>query len=411
MNSQLKKKSEKIMEKIEEIEILFKKMLEDFEDISRNDEIYHEDIKELGKLKVQWKFSRIFGYQILEQDNYFYKYGEKLDDPDITFIWRDPDEAIKFLKGESFEGFTRIPRKEYKRIFRYRYVTGSTVANRGKGERRVRLFKTIMSARFKKEKPFHPFVITKLPMFRNVRKRVKLKSEKIRENYGSYIPINQSLGTFENEILPVKVFKHFFEKASNIVALNKCPCRVAEDCQAHDISIGCMFLGDDSLNMIITEEQGRVIKSDKALEILTKAIENGLVPVLGRARGDAVRFSIEDTGHFMTMCFCCSCCCLNAKLATHGSVAIANLGNALRMRGVTVNVSEDFCVGCGVCLETCQFRGMEMQDGIARVNQNRCLGCGRCEIACPNGAISITIDDNSRVNELIGLLESYVDVS
>ncbi|GAH27035.1 unnamed protein product, partial [marine sediment metagenome] len=50
-------------------------------------------------------------------------------DPDITFTWRDPNEAIKFLKGKPFEGFTKIPLKEYKHMFRYRYITGTTVAD------------------------------------------------------------------------------------------------------------------------------------------------------------------------------------------------------------------------------------------------------------------------------------------
>ena len=48
---------------------------------------------------------------------------------------------------------------------------------------------------------------------------------------------------------------------------------------------------------------------------------------------------------------------------------------------------------------------------IAYVNQDRCLGCGRCESVCPNEAITITIDDASRVNELIKTIESYVDVT
>ena len=400
-----------MMEKKEEIKFLFKKMMQDFEEISQNDETYHEDIAELGKLKVQWKFAGILGYQILELDNYSYKFGERLPDPDITFTWRDPNEAIKFLKGKPFEGFTKIPLKEYKHMFRYRYITGTTVADRGNGERRVRIFKTIMSARFNKGKPYHPFMITKLPMFRNVRKLAQLDPGKDRENYGSYIPINQSLGTFENEILPIKVFKHFFEKASNIVILNKCDCRIVNDCQDHIKSIGCMFLGDDSLNMLITEERGRVITPEEALEITKNAVEDGLIPLIGRARGDAVRFAIEDTGHFMTMCFCCSCCCINAKMLTHGSVGIANLGHSNRMSGVTIKVNEDLCVGCEECLQACKFRGMEMVDDIAQVNQNRCLGCGRCEQVCPNDAISITIDNDSHVNELIAKLESYVDVA
>jgi len=53
---------------------------------------------------------------------------------------------------------------------------------------------------------------------------------------------------------------------------------------------------------------------------------------------------------------------------------------------------------------------MKMVEGIAHVNQKRCLGCGRCESACQNDAISITIDDKSRVDELIATIESYSDL-
>jgi hypothetical protein len=45
---------------------------------------------------------------------------------------------------------------------------------------------------------------------------------------------------------------------------------------------------------------------------------------------------------------------------------------------------------------------MEMQDGIAKVNQER---------ICPNEAISITLDDLKRLDELISRIEANVDVS
>lgn len=399
------------MEKIEEIEFLFKKMLKDFEEISRNDEIYRRDIKDLGKLIIQWKICKVYGYQILELDNYSYRFGEKLNDPDITFTWRDPDESIKFLKGETFQGFNRIPLKEYKHMFKYRYIKGWKEADRGRGKRRVRLYKTVMSARFKKEKPYHPFLITKLPMFRNTRKRASaIPGEEI-NNYGSYIPINQSLGTFESEVLPVKVFKHFIEKASNIVFIDKCPCRVYRVCEAHTHDIGCMYMGDDTLKMLITEEKGCVVSKEEALKVVNDAINDGLIPLLGRSTNEAMSFGVEDTGHFMSVCFCCSCCCVNAKVMTHGSVAIVDSTILKRMTGVTVTVDETLCKGCGECLKACKFRGRELINDKANVNKKWCLGCGRCEEVCPNNAITITIDNENRVSALIELLESYVDVA
>jgi len=51
-----------------------------------------------------------------------------------------------------------------------------------------------------------------------------------------------------------------------------------------------------------------------------------------------------------------------------------------------------------------------MIDERAKVNQENCMGCGRYEDICPNEAISITINDLSRIDELIHSLESHVKV-
>lgn len=399
------------MEKKAEIEILFKKMMKDFEETSQNDEIYRTDIQDTGVLKVQWDLCGIFGFQILELDNYSYEFGAKLDDPDFTFVMKDPDLTIKFLKGETFDEFAHVRRNNYNGKYVFKYTKGQhevKETNTGMGIFGGKIRKRLLTVLFDKEKNYHPFILSKFPMFRKIRGNVESYNRK-EENYGSYIPINQSLGTFEEQVLPFKVFKHFFDNASHIVVINQCMCREVNECKDHNHDIGCMYLGDESLNIIAREQRGRVITKEEALEIVERAVADGLIPLLGRSYGEAKGNGIEDSGHehFMSMCFCCACCCVNAKLMTYGSS-----GTKLyyRMEGLTVVVDEDLCVGCGDCIEVCKFRGMNMVDGIARVNHDRCLGCGRCETACQNDAISITIDNNSRVNELIETLESYVDV-
>ena len=82
-----------------EIESLFKKMLKETEENAPKDAIYLEDIKTTGTLKVQWKICGILGYQIFEQDKVSYKFGEKLEKPDISLVLRDTKIAIPFLKG------------------------------------------------------------------------------------------------------------------------------------------------------------------------------------------------------------------------------------------------------------------------------------------------------------------------
>lgn len=389
------------MEKKEEIESLFLKMMQDFENFPQTDEIYQVDVKDFGKLEVQWKISGIFGYQIFEKDKISYKFGEKLEEPDITLVIKDKDLALAFLKDEVFK-FTFAP--GHNDSFKLYKTVGWKIIDSDKGKKRSRITKPFLTAHFNKKKNYHPFILSKLPKFRSL-----VNTLFADEDYGVFVPINQSLGTFESQVMPVKVFKHFIDKASNIVMLYDCPCRRINDCKDHNKSYGCMYMGDDTLEILITEDKGRVATKEEALERVKLAVEDGLIPLLGRAMDEAEGYGVEDTGHFLSMCFCCPCCCIDGKILTYSSVSVGKLFH--RMDGITVKVDEDLCVGCEECLEVCVFRGMEMIDGIAQVNQERCLGCGRCESKCPNEAISIEISDPSYVDGIIKKLESHVEVS
>ena len=384
----------------QEIESLFKQMMIDFENIPQTDEIYQVDVKDFGLLKVQWKICGLLGYQIFDKDKISYKYGETIDDPDVTIVIRDKKIATEFLNGGSFKISFAPGHKDSLKVYK---IMDWKIIGTKSGKKRSKITKLFLTAYMNPEKEYHPFILSKLPMFRNI-----VKTLVADEDYGVFVPINQSLGTYENQIIPLKVFKHFIDKASNIIMLNECGCRRINDCQDFDKSLGCMYMGDDTVNLLITEDKGRVATKEEAIERVKLAVENGLIPLLGRAMDEADAFGVKDTGHFLSMCFCCPCCFIDGKIITHGSYAL-NLFH--RMRGVTVKVDEDLCVGCEECLKVCVFRGMEMIDGIAKVNQERCLGCGRCESTCPNDAISIDIDDISRVDELIKILESHVEVS
>jgi heterodisulfide reductase subunit A-like polyferredoxin len=94
-------------------------------------------------------------------------------------------------------------------------------------------------------------------------------------------------------------------------------------------------------------------------------------------------------------------------MATYGASLPSN--TLQKMENITVKVNEDLCVGCGECMKVCVFKGRSIVGGIAVISQ-RCLGCDRCERACPNGATSIEINDMDRIYELIGKIESLVDV-
>jgi NAD-dependent dihydropyrimidine dehydrogenase PreA subunit len=390
-----------MVESKEEVKALLREMLEDFDGKYQNDTKYREDMKEVGILKVQYEICGFSAYQIFEVDNYSYKFGEKLnDEPDITLIIENRDLAARFLRSEHID--TTFGKFQHGTL-EILHTAGWEINETETGKSRDRISVPFLKVQLNKKKRHNPLIFAKLPIFRVSRK----ESEKEGENYGSYIPVNKSLGTFENQILPEKVFKYFIDKASHIV-IRTCGCRLALDCKDHDKSLGCMYMGDDTLKMVIPEEKGRFVTKEEALERVRLAIDDGLIPLIGRAMGETESYGIEDTGHFLSCCFCCSCCCANGKMATYGPSTPSKIYH--RMEGINVNVDKEICKGCGECVKVCVFRGREIIEGKAVVDQERCLGCGRCETTCPEHATSIEINDMDRIYKLIGKIESLVDV-
>ncbi|MFX0138056.1 MAG: indolepyruvate ferredoxin oxidoreductase subunit alpha [Candidatus Hodarchaeota archaeon] len=226
---------------------------------------------------------------------------------------------------------------------------------------------------------------------------------------GSLIPINKSIETPENIILPLKITEHFINKASYIFLMTSCGCRKANNCKDHDHSIGCIWLGRGVLKINISPELGHLATKEEALERARLGYENGLVPSIGRLRADSwIMGTLPDTGHFMSLCHCCPCCCV-LRYLKYGNPALGRI--LQRMEGITVRVNRNICKGCGQCAKVCIFDAMKMVDGKAMINQDKCKGCGRCERKCPNGAITISLDDPSCIDEIIVRISAHVNVS
>ena len=50
-------------------------------------------------------------------------------------------------------------------------------------------------------------------------------------------------------------------------------------------------------------------------------------------------------------------------------------------------VEEGECLSCGICIEACEQRALELVDNIAFINQEICNECGQCFEICPADAI------------------------
>jgi len=57
---------------------------------------------------------------------------------------------------------------------------------------------------------------------------------------------------------------------------------------------------------------------------------------------------------------------------------------------ITVVIDRQKCTGCGLCIEVCPDRTIEMEEGRAVVTGKRCMECGHCFAVCPAGAIEVS---------------------
>jgi heterodisulfide reductase subunit A len=69
-------------------------------------------------------------------------------------------------------------------------------------------------------------------------------------------------------------------------------------------------------------------------------------------------------------------------------------------------VNEIKCIGCGTCVETCEYGAPELvkhEDGYlySYINEALCKGCGACAVACCNGAITTKHFDDNQIMTMV----------
>ncbi|MGL5328662.1 MAG: 4Fe-4S binding protein [Peptostreptococcaceae bacterium] len=56
-------------------------------------------------------------------------------------------------------------------------------------------------------------------------------------------------------------------------------------------------------------------------------------------------------------------------------------------------LNTDWCKGCGICVEYCPKKILELKDSkINVIEYDKCIKCGLCELRCPDYAIYISKD-------------------
>jgi len=365
-----------------QVRTLFEKMLKNTEEYARTYEHYAKDMKNFNAT-VQWKLGPICGYQVFNESAYSHEIDKEIESPDILIECDDLIVARQFFRDE-FEDMRDLAKVDFE------ISSGKLPRKPGTGNS-----SRIASA-----------LVGKLPPFRPILERTAGTDH----SSAVAIPINQSLGSFNNEIMPVAVVEHFINKASHIFLYDVCPCRdEIKDCQNYPHDIGCMCLGRGVLRMK-PDIKGHRATKEEALERARKGVKAGLIPGFGRLRGDAINRiggPIPDTGDLFNLCYCCPCCCIVGGIKYSPSYMRSIFK---RFEGLTVTVDEDLCTDCGDCAEVCIYGALEMVDDKIERDWEKCFGCGRCVTACPTEALGVELEEGS-VEKMIARIEAHVDVT
>ncbi len=209
----------------------------------------------------------------------------------------------------------------------------------------------------------------------------------------SFIPVGENVEIPQNVIPPREVILDFLNRASYLALADECVCRVGGKCRKFPIGVGSIFMGEGARDL--HPSVGRSVTIEEATRHIDHALELGLVPMIGHLMVDSKLFGMKKFDRFLTVCFCCECCCMLLKNMRAIKEAWPN--TLLPIDGVSVEVTDD-CNGCGVCVPICPVECLSLVGGTA-VLGDVCIGCGCCANACAGNAIKVTVAPDSRVLE------------
>jgi ferredoxin len=219
------------------------------------------------------------------------------------------------------------------------------------------------------------------------------------------IPVGEGIEEQVSEVAPHQVIERFIEEAGFLWIMNTCICRESMKCKDYPSELGCLFMGEAARG--INPRLGRQVSREEALEHVDRCRQAGLFHLVGRNRVDAVWLNIKPGDRLLTVCNCCTCCCLWTMLPQLNEAIASRVG---RMPGVEVRVTEK-CAGCGTCLSAnCMADAISVVDGRAVIDAG-CLGCGRCVEICPENAIELTFEGPEAVARAVRRLSALVDVT
>lgn len=220
-----------------------------------------------------------------------------------------------------------------------------------------------------------------------------------------FLPINEDINLGAETPVPLSILEEMIDRVSHRVIVDVCMCRKTLQCKKYPHDIGCLMMGRSALE--IDPSFRREVGSEEAKLHARRAVEAGLVPIIGKVRVDNFVFGIKNKRQLLSVCFCCECCCIS-RFAKNVPVALRS-ENLHRLDGLFIDVGAT-CDGCGACAGVCFLDVIRIEGDKAVIGEG-CVGCGRCAHACKRGAIGISLENPKLIDQVCSNLETLVDIS
>ena len=186
------------------------------------------------------------------------------------------------------------------------------------------------------------------------------------------VPVNSVIKT-ELEIHPYNQAEQMIRSAKSW-GIRDCICKkqqelIGDSCKYPDKVCLVFSKGE---NRYEGSHQTTTITMEESLQILKETEEAGLIHSSMNV----------GTGHSY-ICNCCTCCCgVLRGLVEWGQP------QAFVKSDYIMHVEEEACIGCGKCVDRCQFNALELVNKKITINK-KCIGCGVCALVCPEDALNL----------------------
>lgn len=170
-----------------------------------------------------------------------------------------------------------------------------------------------------------------------------------------------------NRVMPLdEIVEYLKSYSADVITILPCDCRSKFGSCGHIRNV-CISIST-ALNTPYDRGLGTPVSTDEAVEILKKAEKEGLV----------------HSAEAGAICNCCACCCY----PTRASLDLGLKGK-WPVVSYVVEMDEEKCVNCGLCVKRCHFGVFARDAGKITMDADKCWGCGLCVSTCPKKALSL----------------------